>query len=813
MSEAANDAMFGARRGLPDNPFTQSTTNGPLPPGVGRPQGAGRGPDPVHIVSGDPQFFNALSQSLGLNQGQQGNTQGPPGLNPIITGQQALLAQTAQIVTDMQQAAQMALQTQTSNQAWSTQMRLQQQQHSAQMQSLLATINNHITTTNQTSSQLNQLIGVVTSSMGALPGQMQAMVNALTQGLAGLQGAGGGGGGPNGPGGGNYLRWSARNSFASKMASTYGASSWQARAAGGFAAGGFQGALRAAPYVGVGMAVADEVNEAATWLTNQGAENRKFSAVTGGQPMPDDIYGSLAAAMGGPETDDRSGLGQRIQQMGFILGQRFSPSGMTEDMSREAFQGTTSLGYVGDKRAEALDFITKQYKELGVTVEESMQVLSVSAQHANSSLGGVTEGLNKVTQAAVATGQNAQLLRQQFVGAYGNALAMGAGASAGTLAQGWTMAGAGTNRDLANIDYGAVMNNPGLMRLIAGTNGQSPGQLYADLARGNTGAFAATQQKMINRNLTGIMGQKVRDSLSRLVQEGGGNEQVGRSQVAQRQIAIALLEQNPTLNIDAARAALENSGVDTSGLTDPVQIVEAMVSNLVGGGPQAQIDAAAADNTMQDLKGEENQFIKDFRDKRDSADHDIGWGDSVSEFFGGTSASGNKYRAMNDSYNAYKDKQSQTGKSNPAIEALIDKYGGSTDVRVQVMTKDGPRVVHMNEAIAHFADQLSSGEAVLMGAGEDSGKRVSEAIGFRVGGFKAGEKGYEDSTTKSAPVGQSVEDYQKANPNKTSSGNQSNTTVTISASPELKRLFRFAGDGVNIDGAASVGRPPVVPNR
>lgn len=815
MLEAANDAIFGARRNLPDNPFTQSTTNGPLPPGVGRPQGAGRGPDPVHIVSGDPAFFTALSSSLGMAQGGGGGgTNTPhPGMNPLINSQQALIAQTTQLVNDMQQAAQMAVQMQTTGQAWIQQQQQAQQSQNAQLQAVLSTVNSHITTTNQTSAQLQQLVGAVTQAMNALPAQMQSMTSAMTQALGNLPSGGGGapGGGSGNSPQNSYLRWNARNSLANRMATKYGARSWQGRASRGFANAGVQGAFRAMPYVGVAMAAADEVNEAAEWMTNQAAENRKLSAMTGGpaEGNPGDLFSSLGAAMGGDASSDRSGYGQRIQQQGFVLGQRFRSGGLTEDMAKQAFQGATSLGYVGERRDEALGFVTEQYKKLGVTVDESMQLLSVSAQHANSSLSGVANGLEKVTQAAVATGQGAQILRQQYIGAYSNALAMGAGASAGTLAQGWTMAASGTNRDLANLDYGAIMNNPGLMRLVAGTNGQSPGQLYADISRGNTGNFVATQQKLINRNLTGIMDQKTRTSFGELVKGSGGEQQVGRSQVAQRKVALELMEKNPTFNIDAARAALENSGVDTSGLTDPVQVVEAMVANLVGAGPEAQTTGA---NKMTPADGD-TELMKSFSEKRDKADAERGWGDNVTEFFGGTSQQANKYRAMDDAYNAYKGKREESGQNNPAIEALIDKYGDQTDVRVQVMTKNGPRVVHMNEAIANFADQLSSGEAVLMGAGDDSGKRVADAIGFSVGNFKPGAKGYGDSTTQETSIGQSVEDYEKSNPAKGPDGSTINTTITVSPSPELRRLFNFGGRGVNVDGAASVGRPPAVPNR
>ena len=833
MTEARNDAMFGASRGLPDNPFTHSTTGGGVP-GSGRPQGTGRGPEPVHIVSGEAQFYASLRKALGFDDsGTTGKTF--PGMEPIIKGQQAILAQTKQITDDFAKAASLQLQIQTGQSTLITTMQTAHHQQNAQIQTLLNTVNAQIAASGRITAQMHH---VMTTTIAAITSAVTTATAAASAAPAPPTppttpgGPGGTGSGPTTPpgptptgtpsgprpGASPYNRWTTRAGFANALTRKYGATSWQSRMARGFSAAGAMGALRATPYVGVAVTAATQINNAASWMTDQTAENTRWSAMTGGQAMGSigDLWGSLGAAMGGSPDADRSGLGQRIQQEGFVLGQRFSFGGLNEESAREAFAGTTSLGYVGARREEALDFLEERYRTASMTVQESMQILAISAEHANASLTGVKQGLDQVTRAAVATGQNAQVLRQQFTANYTAALQGGAGASSGVLAAGWTMAAGGINRELAGMNYGAVLDNPGLMRLIAGQAGMSPGQLYSQLSRGDTATFAQGQQRIINRNILGILGQSVRGSLSRLVSQYGGPEEVGRSQTAQRSIALELMSDR-NFNIDAARAALENSGIDTSQMTDPAQVAQAIVANMVGGGPEAQIAQAEGEHKITALSEDQansvvpdDPFMKEFGARIGEKKQGVGLFDYISEGFGGTDPKRNEIRALETNREAYLNYRRNTKSSNPAIEALLKKYGGNTDARVQVMTAQGPRVVHMSEAIANYADQLSSGEAVLMGVGEESGKRVSEVVGFQV----SGATGLGDSTKKPASVGIPLDEYQKQNPNQTTNGATANNVVTISPSWELRKLLQFSSTGnFNIDGAASVGRPPVVPNR
>jgi hypothetical protein len=587
--------------------------------------------------------------------------------------------------------------------------------------------------------------------------------------------------------------------------------------ASGYSQAGIGGAARAVPYLGTAIAIGEATNKAAIWGTEQRAANANYQAIYGGENFDfGEAIGSGMGMLGGGPDENRSGMASRLQEQGFVLGQRLG-LGMTEEQARQSFQGVSALGYSGAKRGKSLDFISDNYKQMGMSVQESLELVQVSAQHANASLGGVAKGLKTVTEAAVATGQSAAALRQSYIGNYGASLAAGAGAGAGGLATAFTMAGAGVSRDLAGLNYSGVLQNPGMMNLLAGQSGRTAGQLLSEVNSGNIRALTQPLQQRLDQSMTGTMSQSVRDDLKSLVTKAGGNQAVGQSQGAQRSIALQLMK-NRGWNIYTARTALANVVGDTSGMDD-VQVAEAFVANLSGAGPDAQAQTVDKGNQITALGGDElknamsglgSNFATDYRKKTlDYQDQNVGIGDAISEIWG-TSREKNTSRAMQTNLDAYIGYQKDTKSSNPAIEALITRLGDNTDARIQVQTKQGPRVVTIDEAIKYYSDQISSGQAIVMNAGDESGKTVAESTGVRVGGFTPGAGGTKDSTTMDAPAGQSIDDWRKANPGQSSISGNSSGTVTISPSPELRRLFAFTGTGgVNIDGAAAAGRPPV----
>lgn len=833
--------------------------------------GSAQRPSNVYITSASAEFYDQLRQSMGFTQrgdapgSKSGESADPkdvlPNMRTIINGQQAIMQQSKQIVSNMKVITDMMTQFQTVQTKtlgeWAKSMveyRKQEQKHMSDMLNLM----------------LKGVTGLQAAVMGGVGGMPMA------PGMPGYSGVPGGGpmpffapsraprsttaaGGYEQLVGGRTTLGSLQARLGRFMHNNYGMGDntpslsevydrngnlthykyvmdgqdykvdlddpyldqlkKEASRRGlvtsmtnAYARGGAGGALRAVPYLGVGIMGAEAINNGAKWITEQRAANAPYQNIYGGQNFSlGEAFGTLFG-----NNSERSGFANRMQELGFTLSQRFS-GGMTGEMSQEAFRGVASLGYLGNQRNSALDFVSQQYKQLGMSVSQSLQLLQVSAQHANSSLAGVSQGLQTVTQAAAATGQSAAALQQIYGNNYSAALSAGFGSGSGNLATALTMSGAGVSRDLAGLNYSAVFSNPGMMTMLAAQGGLTPGQMISQLNNGNTRAFTGPLQQVLNRNMLGTMNQGVRDQFQSLITKAGGNVSVAQSPGAQRSIAVSLMG-NRDWNIYAARQSLANSGVDTSQLDD-TQVAEAIVANLAGAGPDAQAQKTNSDNTIHD-KPTTGDYTKSFMGQyqaRLSDMGDIGGQPSgLQKLLGSVGisigSSEANFKSANQSFSAYKDRVSSTGKVDPAIEAIISKLGDQSDARIQVQTKNGPRVVTLAEAIAHYSDQLSSGNAIVMNAGDQSGLRVSQVTGVADQGFIPGQNGSTDTTTSTdTSIGQSLSDYQKANPN-TNPGGGSNAptgTVNISPSPELMRLFNFSGSGnVNIQGAAAAGVPP-----
>lgn len=845
----ANDPRSGARRRR-----ERQNQGGPTPP-TGSSLGSGsNGPIPVVVEAGSPQFLNSLASSLGMDQGEGG--QGPANsMSVILRSQQAVLQASKTIVDNMQRASDMISRFTQDQMKWAADMRTARQDEAAHMAQMLSMM---------TMAQMGG--GGMAPGMGwggpggggpggmplgGFPGypippqpgssspragggysvvQGQTTLGNLRQRASTYLHQTMGAGAPGGPvlraqynAGGNLshytwtrngrtMRVSPGSSRLPQLQRIVANRAMISNIAGGFAQGGMMGALRGTPYVGLAVAAGEAANDAAIWLTNQRAANAQYQSIYGGENFTvGGVMNGIGAFFGG-SSDDRSGISQRIQEQGFVLQNRFGGGGMTEEMSRQAFQGVSQLGYNGQQRGSSLQFIAEEYEKLGMSVQESLELVRISAQHANSSLSGVAQGLDTVTRAAAATGQNAQMVRQSYISNYSASLGAAMGAGSGSLATALTMAGIGNNRDLAGLNFGQVFDNPGMMNLLAGQSGRTVGQIQASVANGDIRAFTRPLQQRLEQSMISSMNQRGRDDLRSLVGKYGGNSAVARSQGAQRAI-VNELKASGNWNVYAMRQALANVVGDTSGMDD-TQVGMAFVATLTGAGPDAQAQEAEGKNQITPLSKSDmvgssgrSKFVNKFiGDNNGSV---LGtWGGAITELFGGTSAARNEDRAVVTNSEAYSSYQSKTKSSNPAIEALLTKFGANTDVRVQVQTKQGPRVVTIDEAIKHFSDQISSGQAIVMNAGESSGLSLAEATGVRVGGFKPGQNGTVDSTLRDAPVGQSIEDWQKANPQKGTAGGPVGT-VTVSPSPELRRLFNFTGTGgVNIEGAASAGRPP-----
>ena len=171
--------------------------------------------------------------------------------------------------------------------------------------------------------------------------------------------------------------------------------------------------------------------------------------------------------------------------------------------ANQLFEGVTQIGLKGGQRQNALDFAIQQYNQLGMSISDSLQLISVSAKAGHDNLQQLSSVLDSVTQSAAAASTNTEVARQNFVSMYQGAIANGmsttgaaffAGGSASLTAQ------LGTTGQ--GVQYGQASNAQAAAAL-----GMSYNDYEAGIAMGGSAAAnlqARGQQAVMNQMLNPV---------------------------------------------------------------------------------------------------------------------------------------------------------------------------------------------------------------------------------------------------------------------------------------------------------------------
>lgn len=596
------------------------------------------------------------------------------------------------------------------------------------------------------------------------------------------------------------------------------------RVAGGFAHGGVGAAMRRVPYIGTAIAAADGINDAAEWLTNERAQNARYQSVLGGSNSSMDnrgnpltslggLAGDLSQFFSGGTSDSTSGLGNRMAEEGYAIGQRFSSGGFDEDSARQLFQGVTSLGYTGDRRAGALDFAGANYKTMGMGQDESMQLIATSAKYAQSSLQGLSRELQNVTKTAVRTGQSAQVMRQAFAETYASALQASGGAGSGQLAEAATnMTGAG-GRLLAGANPLSVLNDPTSKYQMAGSMGMTPSQLEA-AGQTNPGITMQALGKRSDMYMRSL-GSGTMSNLNNLITQQGGKQKVAGDSNLMSNVASSLMA-SQGYDITVAKNIVSQIDPSMANASDSA-IAQYIVNYVAGNNPGNQAAALKDSMTPKNISAADRAGKKG--DQKDNGgSQGSGWGKFSwdqhlrgqgmqsdagmwSNLFNGDQTEQGYTLQVNSDY--YNELTKGTGKSDPVIEKLIAEYGSDPNIRFKVKTKNGDKAVTFGEAIRSFSDQLSSGQASIVSSNKDLNNRQVKDI--------AGNSGAQVTSDKTDWQGS---DYDKvaseigAGGSGDGSDNTGGGTVMISLSPEAQRMLNLTTTGnVDLDNSAAAGRP------
>jgi hypothetical protein len=243
------------------------------------------------------------------------------------------------------------------------------------------------------------------------------------------------------------------------------------------------------------------IKRGAAFVANQRAENARFQAIMGGSNI--------------------AGFGQRAQQSAFRYGQLGVMGG---EQANQLFMGITETGLRGKERQRGLDFAVSEYKRLGMTVEESLNVINVAVQRGKTNFADLGQSLEGVSDAAAKAGVNTEKARKVFLDTYTSLT----GAFGAQGAQASTAAGFSTqNRLTQNINVGGTFANRSVLMMAAANSGISVQNLQA-LGRSpnptDQSRFAGVISKQFQVGAQVALGPEGKQAVLDAVRSAGGKQ-------------------------------------------------------------------------------------------------------------------------------------------------------------------------------------------------------------------------------------------------------------------------------------------------
>lgn len=495
--------------------------------------------------------------------------------------------------------------------------------------------------------------------------------------------------------------------------------------------------LRAVPYVGAAIAGVEAVKQGATFVANQRAENAPWQAIYGGSN-----FSQIQ--------------NQRLPQMGFQLNQLMS-GGLPWQQSQQAFQGVSALGFSGSQRSSDLNFITSNYMNMGMSVADSLKLVTEASKDFNKNLVGLSSGLKSASDAARNTGQSAQLGRQTFTQQYTNLSQQFGGPGTANVASALTDVTMGMGREMQGLDLSGMYTSQTSRYIMSGLLGESMGNLEADISSGNSRAFKGGDE-MLQRALKPFQTQQVTAVVAQYQKQYGNRLQSDPSIINQTIMPRVMRLIQP----DALLAALQPYGISVT----PEQAVILLIRSIIATNPLS----ASYSQQQKANQGVTGTARAQSNAAEKNVSNQGGWAANIGMM-------------------------ALRGKADPVIGKALNQLGANTQVTVQ--TASGDIRTTIQNASIKYADQIAKGTAVL-----DNGQTIKQALG---GASETNYKGPDTTKKKAAPgTAQDAFNYLFNNPNnpnsaasKAAAGKMSGT-VKIEPTPLLKQLLNFTSDNSNI---------------
>lgn len=461
------------------------------------------------------------------------------------------------------------------------------------------------------------------------------------------------------------------------------------------------GMLRAVPEIAAPIAVAEAAWKGGNFIGNQRAANAAYQSIYGPGTSGFDQRMSL---LGGR-------IGNSLNNLGSMFG--FSSGGLSDSDYQKAFKGISALGYSGDRRSQAMNFTTKNFNSMGMSVDESLQLAGVNAQKASENFTQLSDQLKQVSTMAQQAGQNADVFRQKFIQAYSTGVQGGLGPAAGPLAVANTANTVGLGRQFSGMNLSSMYSTMGGQQVLASSMGYSNVLSYDLASSQNPMVMAQGQQNMLNRMLNAAGGPDVEQLVLQQIDKVGGKAAVVQdtSGGLALKVATAVQKINPNaLNTWSIQSAFAAAGV-TNYPTDPQGLAIYYIKWLAN-----------------DKQG----IVKQVAAQEKAVDQKV-----ISKVAPGDAALAKKYGAGVGQFRAISG-------GNVVEDPILKEMQSDQINNVIVQTKNGQATVSLTEAEGKFRDQLTKGTAIIAD-GLKKGQTVGQAYGTEVSAH------YKDTTGTAAP--------------------------------------------------------------
>lgn len=494
------------------------------------------------------------------------------------------------------------------------------------------------------------------------------------------------------------------------------------------------------------------------WAVAQRAKNAEIQSQTGGS--------------------QGDAMRERGAQKGFQYKSMFT---MDSRMANQLYEGVRETGLQGPEREGALTFASDAYKNLGMSIEDSLDVVRFAAESGQDSLGGVADALDKVSKTAKEAGVNAEVARKNFVATWKTATdSLGAGQNTTALAGALSNSQTRMGRMFADNDFKGQVEQPHL-RMVAANAGMSAREFYIK-SQGEGGAeFAAGAIQSVDQRTIQQQAGPQGMALAADWMRKNPKPKDGYSDEQMNELGLAIFQANPGMDPESLPQIISQLTGKT--VTNTEEALALMARTMTGGvDPVAELAQDKKDSKVKQAKGTtttvgygthgESNSWKDYSGAVRTAGKEIGKG-------GGALKS------------SYLESVESSGKRSSVIEKLV-KDDKNAKRKYKVKSSDGDRIVSGEQLLSNYWDQAARGDVEIV-EGRDAGSTISKVTGM------AGDKDIEitsdDKIKDKRPVGKSMKEYQKEQ--------GGGGTLTIQPSPLLSKWLQFQTTGnVNVDTTA-----------